>query len=120
MVVLCTVQRDVVHAGYLALALLFFRQVLLCFLKKTMQPSPQPSAHSVHSRQYVLTLLLCRERGRMRRIGTSPSSGQTASAIGSGSGSGSMWGIFWMLPAFNLAVLTLELIYQASPDTSFA
>ena len=24
-VVLCTVQRDVVHAGYLALALLFFR-----------------------------------------------------------------------------------------------
>ena len=33
-VVLCTVQRDVVHAGYLALALLFFRKASLSVWKE--------------------------------------------------------------------------------------
>ena len=87
---------------------------------------------------HTLTLAL-RERGRLRQAGpslqeslmspraasrtpprigvrgfrTAPApSGATPPAAGTASASGGGGSIFWLLPAFNLAVLALELAYQ--------
>jgi hypothetical protein len=100
-VVLCTIQRDVVHAGYLALALYFFRERGRLRLESSLVTVPSPAA--ITSSSSGSSAALSRE-----------ASGAVAGAVricGSNiRSSGS--GIFWMLPAFNFSVLVLELAYQ--------
>jgi hypothetical protein len=89
-VVVCTVQRDVLHAGYLALALMFFRE-------RRMLRAEQPPVHQ--------------DNDWTAWFPASPSALLSPTFM-SEAGRGSARGLFWILPAFNFGVILLELLFQ--------
>ncbi len=98
MVLACTYQRDLVHAGYLALALLLFRT----------RAQLQRAGSLPHQQQ------------RLTSATSAPDDTPTAAHHVDLLAAPQMWDVlpgtpFWMLPAFNLLVLLLQAVYQVRP-----
>lgn len=85
---LCTVQRDLLHAGYLAIVLLFFRQ------RTSLMTAPARAAGG---------------GGAALAAAAGPQGG---AGMGGGLLSGSSADLFLWLPAFNFFVVAATLVYQ--------
>jgi hypothetical protein len=90
---LCTLQKDLLHAGYLAITLLLFRQ------RHKLLKQPAAAAAAVVTN-------------------TASSSNNGPAAAGRGAGSSSSSDLLMWLPLFNFFVIAATLAYQVCAERS--
>jgi len=119
-VALCAAQRDLVHACYLALALLLFRK--RTDIRRNAAAAAAAAAEQQREREEQ-EKQQAEQQQQQQQLGQlvrqQPASGsaggigawRTAPSVASAAAP-SVASPFWLLPAFNLAVMFMELVYQ--------